>query len=320
MDGNRLRMNSAKTDFILIGSRQQLVKCKTTSILVSDEIIQRSPIIKYLGALIDERLSFKQFINSKCRMAMWNLQKLKAKRNVLTDDVCKTLVSALVLSHLDYANVILSGLPEVDIKKMQHVQNMAAKLVHKCSTMESSTCCLRNLHWLPMSARIEHKLLTITYKCLNGDAPEYLSDLLSVIPESRRMLRSSNKYKQLVIPKVKRKTFTPRSFSTMTPSFWNELPDSLHRANSVETFEAELKEYLSDLLSVIPESRRMLRSSNKYKQLVIPKVKRKTFTPRSFSTMTPSFWNELPDSLHRANSVETFEAELKTLLFRRYYM
>ena len=48
---------------------------------------------------------------------MWNLQKLKAIRSVLTDDVGKTLVSALVLSHLDYANAILSGLPEVDIKK-----------------------------------------------------------------------------------------------------------------------------------------------------------------------------------------------------------
>ena len=54
MDGNRLKLNSAKTDLILIGSRQQLVKCKMTSILANDEIVQRSPIIKYLGALIDE--------------------------------------------------------------------------------------------------------------------------------------------------------------------------------------------------------------------------------------------------------------------------
>ena len=213
MDRNRLRMNSSKTDFIFIGSRQQLVKCKTASILASDEIVQRSPTIKYLGALIDERLSFKQFINSKCRMAMWNLQKMKAIRNVLTDDLWKTLVSALVLSHLDYTNTILSCLPEVDIKKMQCIQNMAAKLVLNYSTMESSTCCLKNLYWLPISTRIEHKLLTITYKCLNGEALEYLSDLLSVIPESRRMLRLSNKYKQLVIPKVKRKMFAARSLA-----------------------------------------------------------------------------------------------------------
>ena len=244
MDGNRLRMNSAKTDFTFIGSRQQLVKCKMTSILANDEIVHKSSIIKYLGALIDERLSFKQFINSKCRMAMWNLQKLKAIRNVLTDDVCKTLISALVLSHLDYANAILIGLPEVDTKKMQSVQNMAAKLVLNCSTMESSTSCLRNLHWLQIRARIEHKLLTITYKCLNDEAPDYLSDLLSVIPELRRMLRSSNKYKQLVVPRVKRKTFAVRSFSIMAPSLWSELPDSLRKANSVEIIKAELKTLL----------------------------------------------------------------------------
>ena len=162
----------------------------------------------------------------------------------MTDDVCKTLVSALVLSQLDYANVILSSLPEVHIKKMQWVQNMAAKLVLNCSKMESSTWCLKSLHWLPISARIEHKLLTITYKCLNGNAPDYLSDLLSVVPASRRMLRSSNKYKQLVIPKVKRNTFTTRLFSIKAPLLWNGLPDSLHRSNNVEIFKADLKTLL----------------------------------------------------------------------------
>ena len=121
MDANRLQMNSVKTDFSLIHSRQQLVKCKANSFLANGEIIQRSSNIKYLGALIDERLSFKQYITSKCKMAMWNLQKHKAIKSVLTDDVCKTLVSALVLSHLDYVNAILSSLPEVDIKKMQWV-------------------------------------------------------------------------------------------------------------------------------------------------------------------------------------------------------
>ena len=116
-------------------------------------------------------------------MAMWNLQKLKAIRNVLTDDACKTLISAPVLLHLDYANMILIALPEVDIRKIQIVQKMAAKLVLNCSTMESLTCCLRNLHWLPIRTRIEYKLLTLPYKYLNGEAPDYLSDLLSVIPD-----------------------------------------------------------------------------------------------------------------------------------------
>ena len=91
---------------------------------------------------------------------------------------------------------------------------------------------------------MEHKLLAITYKCVNGDAPDYLLDPLAVIPSSRRMLRSSDKYKELVIPKVKRQTFIARSFSIKAQLLWNELPDSLHRANNVETLKAELKTML----------------------------------------------------------------------------
>ena len=167
-------------EFILIGLRQQLLKCQTNNIPVNGETVQRSSCIRYLGALADERLSFKQHITNKCRTAIWNLQKLKVIRSVLTEDVCKTLVGALVMSHLDYTNAILTGIPEVDIQKMQWVQNMATKLVINCPKIERSTGCLRSLHWLLVSERIEHKLLTITYKCLNSEDPEYLSDLLTV--------------------------------------------------------------------------------------------------------------------------------------------
>ena len=58
-----------------------------------------------------------------------------------------------------------------------------------------------------------------------------------------------DKYKQLVIPKVKRQTFAARSFSIKALSLWNGLPDSLHRANDEETFKAELKNtYLNNII------------------------------------------------------------------------
>ena len=60
---------------------------------------------------------------------MWILQKLKAICDTLTEETCKTLVMGLVISHLDYANAVLVGLPETDIHKLQCVQNMAAKLI-----------------------------------------------------------------------------------------------------------------------------------------------------------------------------------------------
>ena len=50
-------------------------------------------------------------------------------RNLLTKEACETLIVGLVISHLDYANSMLIGIPECDLKRLQHVQNIAAKLV-----------------------------------------------------------------------------------------------------------------------------------------------------------------------------------------------
>ena len=50
MDGVRLKMNSAKTEFIYFGSKIQLSKCVVTHLNINDEIVERAMVIKYLGA------------------------------------------------------------------------------------------------------------------------------------------------------------------------------------------------------------------------------------------------------------------------------
>ena len=45
MDLNRLRMNNAKTEFILYSSQTQLDKCITDEILIVDSIIKRSDMV-----------------------------------------------------------------------------------------------------------------------------------------------------------------------------------------------------------------------------------------------------------------------------------
>ena len=85
----------------------------------------------------------------------------------------------LVISHQDYVNVILVSLPDTDIHKSQ-VQNMAAKLILNKDKHRSVTDCFIKLHWLPIQMKINFRLLTLTYKCLNDQASEYLCNLLTV--------------------------------------------------------------------------------------------------------------------------------------------
>ena len=73
----RLQMNNAKTEVLLIGSQSQLNKCVTSALNVNGTMVQIGRMIKYLGTFLDNGLSFKHHMTTKCRVAMWNIQQLK---------------------------------------------------------------------------------------------------------------------------------------------------------------------------------------------------------------------------------------------------
>ena len=128
MDSNRLKMNATKTEFIMFGSKKQLQKCTTKTLKVNDNMVPVSNIIEYLGAWLDQHLSFKTHIKIKCQTAMMNLQRIKTIRHMLSQEACHQLILGLVMSHLDYVNAILINLPQREIHKLQRIQNMAAKI------------------------------------------------------------------------------------------------------------------------------------------------------------------------------------------------
>ena len=127
---------------------------------------------------------------TKCKTAMFNIQRIKHIRKYLTNEACKTLVMGLVTSYLDYCNSLLYGLPAIDLNKLQHVQNIASKLILQKSKDESNTLCLMELHWLPIRARFEFKVLVYVYNSLNNAAPVYMKEMLQRY-STRERLRST---------------------------------------------------------------------------------------------------------------------------------
>ena len=235
--------------FILFGSKPQLDKCRTKILNVNNTGIKLADKIKYLGVLLHWKLNLKQHITSKCQTAMLNIQHIKNIRHLLTQEAKEILVLGTVISHLDYCNSILVGLPDVDTSKMQHIQNIVAKMVVlNDMTMKDSNSrsILAKLHWLPIHRRIQYKILTLIHKCLSCTVPEYLVKLLIkyLYAERREGLRSQNQERRLVEQKTKLITFAARSFSCVGPKWWNRLPNSLQTIESTQEFKNKLKTYL----------------------------------------------------------------------------
>ena len=146
MNQNRLKMNNAKTEYIMFGSCQQLGKCNSSGINVNGAAVERATKIKYL-----------------------------------------------------------------------------------------------ELHWLPIKYRVQYKILILVHKCIKGEAPTYLIDLIKEQPISRQGLRSASRLHHLQIPATKRKIFADRSFSVSGPRLWNSLADNIKTLNDNNIFKKMLK-------------------------------------------------------------------------------
>ena len=96
--------------------------------------------------------------------------------------------------------------------------NAATRSIIGIQCSEHFTSTLANLHWLKVSERIKFKLAVLTYRCLHGAAPRYLTDdirLLSDIP-SRCVPRPSSR-NELVIKPTRLSTVGDRAFSYAAP-------------------------------------------------------------------------------------------------------
>ena len=114
------------------------------------------------------------------------------------------MVRSLALSHLDYCNSILAGLPKKSIKLMQCIQNIGAKMIlNKKKTRDSATECIKELYWLPIQQRIDFKKLVPVFKSLNKQTPKYLQELIIKKEQRKEGLRLSTKCNLLKVPTTK---------------------------------------------------------------------------------------------------------------------
>ena len=127
-------------------------------------------------------LSMEQHVSAVVRSCFFHIRSVSKVRPYITYKAASSIAVCLILSKLDYCNSLLLGLPQKQIKRLQAVQNAAARTVMKCKKTNNITPILRQLHWLPIRKRICHKKNSATY----------LSDLLQKHNPSR-LLRSASR-------------------------------------------------------------------------------------------------------------------------------
>ena len=241
MNDNFLKLNDAKTEFIMFGTPNDLKRVSEWTVSVGTEEVFPSTTVRNIGAMMDSALNMESHISNVRKSCYLQIRNLSKIRNYLSEEAAKSLTHAFVTSRLDNMNSLLHNLPNYQIEKLQLIQNNAARLVQKCKKSDHITPTLIDLHWLPIRYRIQYKLLVLVYKSLHGEGPEYLSSLLEEY-NPPRTLRSTAKLRLKEPPTHKK--YGERAFSVVGPKLWNGLPQEVKNCISTTIFKSALKTHL----------------------------------------------------------------------------
>ena len=185
-----------------------------TSITIDNAQIPFKQSVKNLGFTLDCHLTMNAHVSNIARTCYFELRRLASFCRFLTSTATATLVSAFVLSRIDYCNSLLFGSTNDVTSHLQRIQNYAARVIF-CLPMSSSiTIHLKSLHWLPVKVRSTYKIACLCYHCHSSTAPSYVTDMLHKKPLHTRNTRSSSYTMPLLNrPAHSKATLGDRSFS-----------------------------------------------------------------------------------------------------------
>lgn len=186
-----------------------------------------------MGVYLDQELTWQEHITnllSSCYGALAVLRKLK---NFSPYHIRKLLVESLILSKLNYCNVVFSPLPEYQTKHLQRVQNTCAGFV---LTKFAGLQDVRKLGWLTIKERLEFNIAKLAHKSLyNKDFPLKLKQHVV----NRYSLRSLAAPKLELANKIEKNTLQDQAAEA-----FNKLPAELRNCSDHALFCLNLKRHI----------------------------------------------------------------------------
>ena len=185
-----------------------------------------------MDKLFKNTMHINKLSSSLCHQ-LKNIQNIRAK---LDYEAAKTVVQALILSRHDCCSSLLVGIPECHLSRLQHIQNMACRMVCNLSKYDHVTASMKSPHWLRVRKCISYKIACLVHQCKVG------TDHLPVATHNHSLRSSTNC--NLQSAKWRTSLAKEGSFSSAGPKIWNSMPPNIWSKKSRDSFRKSLKTYL----------------------------------------------------------------------------
>ena len=114
-----------------VGSASRVTLVESECANIGGDSVPFKMSVKYLGVHLDQTLSMRQHIDSVCGASFLELRQAATIRPYLSRSATARLVAAMIISRLDYYNLVFAGLPADQVTRLQRIKKNTARLVMK---------------------------------------------------------------------------------------------------------------------------------------------------------------------------------------------
>ena len=238
---NSLLINPGKTKFLVFGTKAALARITIPPVsFLGKELIPVS-FAKDLGVRLDCCLSFTDHVENLTSNLMRSLCQINRVKHLFDKKTLLSIINSLVFSKLFYCSTVWAGTFQGNIKKLQLVQNFAARIVSGKRKFDHISSTIKDLGWLTVKNMLLYRDAQMAYKIMNGSVPSYLSGLLTR-RSSIHCLNTRNR-QDLNIPKC-RTSLAQRSFRYRAAKLWNTIPSKVKHSPTLNSFKRSIKNWL----------------------------------------------------------------------------
>lgn len=256
-----LILNPNKSKFMILGSKQQIAKIRNKSPAVSvlGQSIENVDEAKNLGVMLDRELRFESHVESLVRNCFFRLKVLYKIRNLLSEEARIRVCESLVLSRLNYADLVYGPRLLYKTKRLiQRVQNACCRYCFNVPPRSHITPFLNNASMLNMESRRKLHLASLMFDVFNFKSPDYLFAKLKFPRNGElRTLRPP-----LEVHRHKTVAFTG-SFRYSATKCWNNIPPPIRKLKSKHTFKIKIKTFLFEKQKLESQHRSKKRKTKK---------------------------------------------------------
>ncbi len=220
---NCLQLNVSKTVCMSFSKSNSIIK--EPDVYVSGVRLQVVPQYKYLGILIDSKLTFKAQVKKVCKQVKFNLYNFKFIRDCMSLESAKMYMFSMVISHMTFCLTTWSQASSVTLKPLESLYKRTLKVFDKKSVHYHHCPILKKYNLLSWENMIKYANVCLMYKIIYGLSSPPLGQLVRIRTTDYRLTRGALRG-DCIIP-LRRSKFSQSAFSVKAAREWNTIPTTM---------------------------------------------------------------------------------------------